>query len=280
MHELILDRELNVQMCKSGHISFPLLNADEIEFCQQLFKRHSIQGITSGFHVLTELEDVRSKQEIDHKLRSLINPKLEKVLAPFKDLIYSLQIKFPGDNSTLLPHQDWSITNEVSHRSYTLWIPLSNTYPENGGMFCIDGSHNILGNFRGPNVPTPYKNISTDLIPYMKPLPIQAGEALFFDQGLIHYTPDNRTNEARISIIATVVQNDAELFRYFYNEPSDTLEAYQLEDKFWIKFDDFASERTQKPKAPLLFSKPWNKQYSLTKTEFEELMNEAGLLAD
>jgi hypothetical protein len=254
MHQLIKNEKQKAQMNSLGYAAFDFLNDDDIKWCQALFNEYPLEHVSSGFHVLTELPSFEAKLDLHQRLKTFLEPKLKIHFHEFTDHLYSMQIKYPGSGSTLVPHQDWSITNETTHRSYTLWIPLSDTYPENGGFHVIPGSHELFSNIRGANVPPPYKTCGNLLIDYMEPLEVPAGKGLLFDQGLLHYTPDNRTQDPRISIICTITCSDAELFRYFYNEAENTLEAYEFNELFWIKYRDFATERFQKPNTELKFS--------------------------
>ncbi|MCB0754293.1 MAG: phytanoyl-CoA dioxygenase family protein [Flavobacteriales bacterium] len=253
MHGLIRDSDLREHMLTDGYVHFPFLSSVDIEWCKELFSLYSDSIPKSGFHVLTEVPDFNVKLDLHQELQAFLRGRLEQHLQDFTEHLYSMQIKFPGDGSMLVPHQDWSITNEKTHRSYTLWIPLSDTFPENGGFHLIPGSHELFGNIRGANVAPPYKECGHLLIEHMKPVKVAAGHAMLFDQGLLHYTPNNTTTEPRISVICTITSADAELFRYFYNKEEETLEAYEFNELFWIKYNDFAVERFQKPNTALKF---------------------------
>ena len=160
-----------------------------------------------------------------------------------------MQVKGIGENSALGVHQDWSVTDESLYRSYSLWIPLIDTKVENGGMFAIKGSHRVLRNTRGPSIRPPYSGHEEFLLSKMKHIPVRAGEALLFDQGLLHSTPPNRSKVPRVSIISTIIPKNADLRLYYHDKTSEKkqLEVHSAPDHFWFEYKDYHEERFLQP---------------------------------
>lgn len=242
------DSKKQRQLEREGIVKFPLLDGDTLkELNTFFFNLHP--NLPDRFYVCVESPDRDYKVSIHEKVKGQIEDSLDRQLQTYRPLVYTLQVKPTGDNSELGVHQDWSVTDEIKYRSYSLWIPLIDTNVENGGMFAIKGSHRICTNTRGPSIPPPYHGHEEFLISKMEHIPVKAGEALIFDQATLHYTPPNRSDQPRVSIISTIIEEDAQLRLYYLNQESDSksLETYTANDQYWFDYTNYAEERFQRP---------------------------------
>jgi len=242
------DSKKQRQLEREGIVKFPLLDKATVnELNTFFFDLHP--DLPDRFYVCVESPDRDYKVSIHEKVKRLIQDSLNEHLKTYRPLVYTLQVKPIGDNSELGVHQDWSVTDESKYRSYSLWIPLIDTNVENGGMFAIKGSHRICTNTRGPSIPPPYQGHEAFLISKMEHIPVKAGEALIFDQATLHYTPPNRSDQPRVSIISTIIEADAQLQLYYLNQESEpkSLETYTANDQYWFDYTNYAEERFQRP---------------------------------
>lgn len=96
------------------------------------------------------------------------------------------------------PHQDWPST-QGSLNGLTCWIPLVNVTPELGPLEVSPKTH-LLGPLpwdeKGPPI-----ILTTNSKFEFKPVPMSAGDAIFFSNFLIHRSGNNSTeNKIRISM--------------------------------------------------------------------------------
>jgi len=99
-----------------------------------------------------------------------------------------------NEQSLFRQHQDYSY-NTGSSNSVTIWIPLQDTSISEGALLCSPGSHNngVYENCNG---------IIHDRYEFdFEPVPVKFGQALLFDQKLVHKSGFNVSRNVRFSII-------------------------------------------------------------------------------
>lgn len=83
-------------------------------------------------------------------------PALAGFISGYRLLSSTYLVKGVGPKSMLDVHQDWSVVDETQHRSYTIWLPLSNSNSTNGTVRALKGSHNFPLNRRGGGIGSKY----------------------------------------------------------------------------------------------------------------------------
>ncbi len=113
---------------------------------------------------------------------------------PTHDVQPGLRCDMPvEDQRIFFQHQDYT-HNIGSDNSVTVWIPLQDTNEEQGALLVAPGTHKLgpIDNIGGI-IPAEHK---FDL----QPCPIKFGEALIFDQKLVHQSGRNISKDVRFSI--------------------------------------------------------------------------------
>ena len=161
--------------------------------------------------------------------------------------------KSPGDG-LLNPHQDWSIVDERVHRSYNAWVPLVDTDPSNGGLHVWPGSHRLVPDVRGPNLPGALAPLSESLWPRLEALVVEEGHAVIYDHGLLHGSPVNGSSAVRLTVVAGIVPREAPL--RFYHRRGDELEVYQADVAFYLEGNpvEGPGDLTRLDRSPLVTS--------------------------
>ena len=123
-----------------------------------------------------------------NKLFSTFVPKLDLLLDHYKTFTASYVIKRAGLQNIVPPHQDWSFVDEREFCSATVWVPLMDVNKNNGALGVIPGSHRLL-NYPCSS-PSHKPSILSDhaftLFPFVEIVDMKAGEALIFDNRLVH----------------------------------------------------------------------------------------------
>ena len=57
-------------------------------------------------------------------------------------------VKDPGETPFKV-HQDWNVVDEKENFAINVWIPLHDITLNEGGLWLVEGSHNIKRNVRG-----------------------------------------------------------------------------------------------------------------------------------
>ncbi len=113
---------------------------------------------------------------------------------PSHDVQPGLRCDMPvEDQRIFFQHQDYT-HNIGSANSVTVWIPLQETNLEQGALLVAPGTHKL----------GPIDNIG-GIIPAehefdLQPCPVKFGEALIFDQKLVHQSGKNISNDVRFSV--------------------------------------------------------------------------------
>lgn len=242
------DSLLQEQIDAIGFVKVPLLNAEEVKDIKQyLLGQTPLEEMTKqyGFTSAVWISNSDTKTHLDAKVRGIVHAKLSTILEDFKALIYSAIGKGIGEKSELSLHQDWSVVDEEKDYSLSLWIPLSDSTLENGAIHFLEGSHKTHPSIRCGSVSHEYGDPET-IINQMNCVEVKAGEALIFYSRVLHYTPNNYSNQMRFAVISCLVSETAEIVQYY--KVSDTqLEVYKMEETFYNKYDNFLEQIDQKP---------------------------------
>ncbi len=114
-----------------------------------------------------------------------------------------LNLKLPG-GSPYPWHQDWVCCWQAhSDELVTCFIYLDDADASNGCLQVIPGSH--ADKRRYPFKPGDHFEVDPTSVPHEKavPVPLKAGDMIFFDAYLLHYSDLNRSTVPRRSIIYT-----------------------------------------------------------------------------
>jgi hypothetical protein len=158
-------------------------------------------------------------------------------------------IKPSSTTSDLSPHQDSSHILEAKQFSVYCWVPLQDVSAENGCLYVLPKSHKINISQRSLNVPWVLKDHTDYLKKLMIPVPMKAGQALFFDAALIHSSPTNESNKTRVAVNYYIHPKNEPFCHYFYNSKIDKVEVFSVSPDFYYS-EDF--EKRPSAKYPLI----------------------------
>ena len=108
--------------------------------------------------------------------------------------------KWPGDHSAFPPHQDPTLVDERHHTGVTVWIPLVDVDVANGMLHVVPGSHRFSARLRTQDVDqSTFADFDHQFLhEHGRGVPMRAGEALIFDNRLVHFSLPNRGREERV----------------------------------------------------------------------------------
>lgn len=141
-------------------------------------------------------KDLAVRREITDPISAIFNEPVEL----FED---KLNLKLPGGSSYPW-HQDWVCCWRAhSDRLVTCFIYLDDADEVNGCLQVIPGSH--IGKPILPFRQGQKFEVDTQFVDSSKiiPVPLKAGEMIFFDPYLLHYSDQNRGDTPRRAIIFT-----------------------------------------------------------------------------
>ncbi len=241
MNQIFKNHNYQKSFLKNGFVIIPnLLDADDIKTLLSTFEKYTDEYATS-FHTSHFSKNVAYKIEAHQTISQIVFNNAEDFLENYKPLFGNFMIKTPDPNTSLDIHTDWTYVNEELYTSLAIWAPLVDTFPENGCLGIVEGSHKITNKIRGPLIRESSRD-KNDLWAnkYGRLLPMKAGDAIFYHHGLLHFSPPNRTNWIRPAINLTLVPKEAECIHYCIPEGAKQIEMYSVENPdFYLYYNHF-----------------------------------------
>lgn len=249
--DIFIHREHQREFDAKGFIQVPFLLPEEVKYLDKLFDELHPDLPTSGFISGSYSGDYTYKKRASEEILKIFLPHFNRLFKDFTAMGGAFLFKMPSEDSALVLHQDWTIVDETKAIAINCWVPLCDTDIHNGTLMVLPGAHN--GHFpvhRAPTLHFFFTGHEELVMKHLVPTNARAGEAVILNQSLVHYSPPNRSGKIRKAITAGVKTKDAPM-QFFYKNPQappDTLELYEMDEDFLIKFENFAQDIYTTPK--------------------------------
>lgn len=247
MLQVFKDDEIQARFEKDGFVILPFYTEAEMEELRTLYHKLHPQN-ELGFFPSTFSHDKEYRKVADQEIRRLCERSMNHYLQDFKTVLGAFIAKNPGPESGMCVHQDMSLVDESRYTGINIWVPLIDLSIKNGALFVLPGSHRVFPTYRGSSIPEFFQDVSEQMIDYLSPVEIKAGEAVFFDQSIIHFSPPNYSDTVRIVTNTYFTHKDAEFRTYFYDKNREgVVEEFRQDDSFMTDFDQFGSNIHDRP---------------------------------
>ncbi len=238
--DLFIEKIYRDKFAKQGYVVLPLLEKREVAALLQFYDQiKSSAGIEKSFYTSIWSDDRAHRQTVNYTVNGILFPALQKKLLAIQPVFANFMVKESGDNSALIPHQDWSFVEEPKHDSATVWCPLIDVNKTNGNLQVIPGSH-LLNNYeRARFADAPFREIEkTELKELLVDIPIKAGEAIILNSRMIHASPNNTSNKERIVASVVLAPEQAPLFHWEYEQVDGkpTVKKYSIKGDFFYAY--------------------------------------------
>ncbi len=248
------NEELQEKFNRDGYVVVSLIDSDAIQFLRDLYS--TIQPVSyKGFSSTIYNPDIALKKNTSKKIYDAVNGFVNSYFQDTRPLGCSFLCKTPGTDSFMPAHQDWTIVDESKFSSITIWMPLVDTNESNGALRVLPGSHRFSNVLRSPTLPGVFQQISDELFNATVALPVKAGEAVIFNQALIHASSANMSGSDRVVATYGLVHKDAQL-SFYHQIEKGKVEQYAIADDFFITYNDIGSAPTNGQKVNT-FSYSW-----------------------
>ena len=225
MRRLFADPALQEQFLPSGYVQVPLLSSKEVSDLlkgigrlrpDDNFNPQAGEEYRASYHCSFIDTNLDYRRQAFALMKEVFEPHLKRYMPDFEIISANFYVKPPHAGKFTI-HQNWPVL-DLEDTTVTLWCPLQNVDVRNGAIHVVPGSHKILPHVEGVLCPPYFKAFEEALIAkYLRPLPMQAGEGLIFDDGLIHWSPTNQSEEPRIAVQILCVPGDVTPFLYFFD---------------------------------------------------------------
>lgn len=248
MKKVFRDEGLQQRFEKNGYVILPFYNDAEIRYLLELYRAlHPVDE--KGFFPSTFSRDKHYRRRANEEIQQVGN---RSITAYFTDIVVvcgSFIVKSPGPDSVMEVHQDMTLVDESEFTGINIWCPLVDLTPHNGALYVLPESHRLYPTYRGASIPNIYENVYNEIKKYMIPQYLKAGEAIVFDQSIIHYSPANLSENIRPVTNIYVAHKDVRFRIAYYdkNRPGE-IELFEEDLNFVTDFEQFGENIYDRPR--------------------------------
>lgn len=242
------DETLQTSLNTNGFVVVDFLNEEEIKILLDLYQRKHPNGVT-GFYTSTFATDKEYRKEVDQLIQSQMLRGINHYFDNYKIHCGSFIVKGADEKSQLKMHQDMTLVDESIYTGINIWIPLIDLTTENGAIEILPDSHRLFRTYRGASIPDIYDGIEGEVHKLMQPKYLRAGQAVIFDQSIIHFSPANKSGKVRPVINTFITHKDAGIQIYYWDKNDrNEIEVFHQEPDFMTNFDNFGHDIFSRPK--------------------------------
>lgn len=285
MKDIILNQDQNQHLLEKGYVQHQLLSESEIQYLlgriRQFYpeSRFSPEGDKSS-HPNIKISyidsDLALREEACNIVREVLSPHIDTLLDNYRILACGCFIKAPKGGWLDL-HYHPTVVEDPSHWVIDIWCPLQDTDFSNGTFCVVPESHRIFPRIieYSPQDPPFYQTYAEEIRDrYSVAIPAKAGQAVVFEDSLLHWSPQNITDVPRYAIHCTSIPKDARAVCVHLNPiHPERFEIYEVTDQFFIE----KNHATKHDSLKLLTVLP-NDNHSYTFEEFKERMRKANTI--
>lgn len=260
-------------LARFGYVVVPFLNPEALEAVATTYERIGRApddpqiSLTWTFH--SQSSD--HKRQVADQIAPLVKERVNEVLDRHTIYLTTFITKWTGANSAFGPHQDPTLVDERQFRGVVVWMPLGATGRtdgvDNGMLHVVPGSHLFNSSLREQNVnSSPLRELDDEMVAsHGVGIPTRPGEAIIFDNRLIHFSRPNLSDEPRVVLSLGVRPDEGSCV--LLRPDGDRLDLFEVSDDFYI--DVLPAERHLfTPESAPLASIPANGA-ALTTEQFE-----------
>lgn len=233
---------------KEGYVVVDLLTGEELETIQAAYRKYHPEP-EPGFFTTTFNQDVDHRTGVHNDILAVVSRPIEDLFEDYKVNFCSFITKAPGPKSELILHQDMSLVDESKYNGINIWCPLVDLTEENGAIQLLPRSHRLHPTYRGASLPDIYDGVVDEVKSLMQSLYLKAGQAVIFDQSIMHYSPPNMSDVVRPVINTFVTHQDADIIISWTHpeEMPGEVERFRQGPDFMMNFKNFGHDIFKRP---------------------------------
>jgi hypothetical protein len=247
MLKVFKDDALQEQMERNGYVVLPFYTPQEVEQLMEIFHKLHSGGSVEGFFSSTFSMDTNYREVANQAIIDICRRSMEEYLTDYKTFCACYLVKASDNKNALSVHQDMTLVDEQKFSGFNIWAPLINLNENNGPLQVLPGSHRIVPTLRGSTIPGIYEDTHEYLRQYMKTLYLKAGEAVVFDQSIIHASPNNVSGELRPVTNTFFTHKDARILTCYHEKSNNKIELFEHEDSFMTEYINFGYDIHSRP---------------------------------
>lgn len=219
MRPLMLDPDLQRQVDEHGWVVVDLLTESEVRAMVDGYDHldHEItvdRSFAAGFHatIIDERHDYRIK--CHDLIAGVFEPAADRIFDGMTLAMTNFVHKEPGA-AAVPDHVDWTMVDEPTVSSLSVWSPLCDTDVSTGCIGVLDRSHRSVPFVRASVNPSYMEtsDFGADL-QGRELLPLKAGQGVVFDHRLVHFSTEHHGTEPRVAFTCEMVPSEVPLVHF------------------------------------------------------------------
>ena len=244
MKRLFKDGDLQAAFEQNGYAVIDFIGQEQVEELMAFYNglQHAATP-PGGFQVSLDNDSPDFVRRVSERLVTTVRDSVDRHFEHHRIFTASFVTKSKDPIGVVPPHQDWTFVDEGEFWSATIWCPLVDVTMANGALGVIAGSHRLYDHVRpspSPQYAPPFAEQLAAIFPYVKVLPLHAGQALVFDNRTIHASPPNQTGRTRVAFGIGITHESAPIRHYYLlpGQPSPRMEGYEVEPGFFHHYNN------------------------------------------
>lgn len=230
---VLIDRRHDRALARQGFVTFPFLDGAVVSGLRQRYGvMHGWDG--EGFEPDLTNPDLEYRRSVDDTLAEALDGRVSALFHDHEPFMRVFLCKWIGENSDLYIHRDWMYTDErQGHRTYVVWVALQDVVDDRGVLQVVPGSHLLDPSARGTNLNPPWMRHQDVLRDRLRPVPVRAGDAIVFDNQLIHASLPNTSDQPRLVAAIGTRHRNAPLV-HFRKSGEEPAERFDVDENFFL----------------------------------------------
>lgn len=227
------ENELN----REGYTIVDLLSTSELKLFQDHYAQHfgGIDKLPGKFTTLQHT-DSSTKLTIHQFISANVQPALNRYFSNYnipvsqyytKKALTSGDIDLHADSTLLLNHQ--------LEPHYAIWVPLVDVNEQNGCLTVIPKSHSMQQTIYGGSFSGCHEKHREWLRQFEVPVRLKAGQAIVFDNNLLHNSTANLTLNDRICFTFRMIHTSSDLYSFICEDKEiNSLSVYLENENYYM----------------------------------------------
>lgn len=237
------DELLNKKISDDGFIVVDFLDKASLNSLLRFSDENNLNK-SDGFSNSMNFNDAEVSKRSDQLIKDIFQVRTNELMNGIELIVGSYAVKGRGENGKISIHQDWSITDEKKEQfSYNIWCALEDINFRNGCMAVLVKSHLQPFSIRGSMINNIWSEVNPeDINKYwlknykVKYIPLKKGQALIYNQKVVHFSTENLTSKSRLAIGLIVVPKHHGLVHYKFNLDTFIIDKFEInKDFFFLK---------------------------------------------
>lgn len=243
-HSIFKDVSLQNELEENGYVIIPFYEPDDIKQLNDFYKQHT-QANIHGFQPTTYFQSLEYRLNASSFIKEIAHKYIEQYFTDYQTYMGSFIVKYPDKNSELGVHQDMTLVDESQFMGVNIWSPLCDTNEQNGALFLIPKSHRIFPTYRNATIKNCYDKHYNLIKKYMQPAYIKAGQAIVFDNSILHYSPPNLSKDIRIATNVFTTHKEATITICYHDKAKNQIELFEQQNDFFTTYTQFGNDSNQ-----------------------------------